>query len=116
MRGDPSGLAQPTPTPALPSRGEGGKPGPKDSACSRVDVLCAAHSRRLYLCDSREAEGEPMPRTTANPLLSEVRHLIGAGGRDDVPDGQLLDRFVRDRDETAFEVLVRRYGRLVFGV
>src|SRR5262249_8291416 len=31
-------------------------------------------------------------------------------------DGQLLERFLAHRDETAVEVLVRRYGPLVFGV
>ncbi len=56
-----------------------------------------------------------MTRTSTTPLLREVQHLIGAG-RDDLPDGQLLDRFARERDEVAFEALVRRYGRLVFGV
>src|SRR5581483_4245797 len=49
-------------------------------------------------------------------LLREVRNLIGHGDPDGLPDGQLLARFVDERDESAFEVLVRRYGRLVFGV
>src|SRR5262245_57382870 len=30
-------------------------------------------------------------------------------------DGDLLEQFVRNRDERAFEVLVRRYGRVVHG-
>src|SRR5262245_10985191 len=34
----------------------------------------------------------------------------------DPGDAQLLDRFARDRDETAFTELVRRHGPLVFGV
>jgi RNA polymerase sigma factor (sigma-70 family) len=33
-----------------------------------------------------------------------------------VPDGQLLQRYVTTRDESAFAGLVERYGRLVFGV
>jgi RNA polymerase sigma-70 factor (ECF subfamily) len=32
------------------------------------------------------------------------------------PDGQLLQRYVAARDETAFEALVQRYGTLVLGV
>jgi RNA polymerase sigma factor (sigma-70 family) len=33
-----------------------------------------------------------------------------------LPDDQLLERFVRLRDETAFEALLHRHGPLVFGV
>jgi hypothetical protein len=36
-----------------------------------------------------------------------------AGGR---TDAELLERFVRDRDETAFEVLVWRHGAMVLNV
>jgi RNA polymerase sigma factor (sigma-70 family) len=57
-----------------------------------------------------------MTNAHVNPLSREIRQLIGAGSRDDVPDGQLLDRFTATRDEAAFELLIRRYGRLVFGV
>lgn len=32
------------------------------------------------------------------------------------PDGELLGLFARDRDEAAFELLVRRHGRMVLGV
>src|SRR5262245_23164236 len=57
-----------------------------------------------------------MPTPDSGKLLREVRTLIGDADRDGLPDGQLLARFVDQRDESAFELLVRRYGRLVFGV
>ena len=45
-----------------------------------------------------------------------MRSLRGSGGQAAAPaDAELLDRFVRDRDEQAFEALVRRYGRIVHG-
>lgn len=53
---------------------------------------------------------------TTGRLFREIRSLVGTGDDGGLPDGQLLDRFAQDRDETAFEVLVRRYGRLVLGV
>jgi hypothetical protein len=31
-------------------------------------------------------------------------------------DGQLLRSFVKDRDENAFEVLMRRHGPMVLGI
>lgn len=52
----------------------------------------------------------------ADPLLHQIRHLLGAVPAATLSDGQLLERFLTHRDETAVEVLVRRYGPLVFGV
>jgi RNA polymerase sigma factor (sigma-70 family) len=48
-----------------------------------------------------------------------IRHLRGAalrqaGGGPD--DANLLERFLAERDEAAFEALVRRHGPMVFGV
>ncbi len=57
-----------------------------------------------------------MPAPDTGRLIRQVRGLIGESERDALPDGQLLTRFVEERDECAFELLVRRYGRLVFGV
>src|SRR5262249_33786238 len=48
--------------------------------------------------------------------LHHIRHLIGNDPGAGLTDGQLLERFLAHRDETAVEVLVRRYGPLVFGV
>ncbi len=53
---------------------------------------------------------------THGRLFREIRSLVGGLDDGGLPDGQLLDRFYRQRDESAFELLVRRYGRLVLGV
>src|SRR5262245_19953809 len=45
-----------------------------------------------------------------------MRSIQGAISHSAAPtDAELLDRFVRDRDESAFEALVRRYSRVVHG-
>jgi RNA polymerase sigma factor (sigma-70 family) len=49
------------------------------------------------------------------PLKYVLDHLRVAA-RPQEADGQLLDRFVRSRDEVAFETLVRRHGPMVLGV
>jgi RNA polymerase sigma factor (sigma-70 family) len=57
-----------------------------------------------------------MTEAHPNPFLHHVRHLIGSVSAAALTDGQLLERFLAHRDETAVEMLVRRYGPLVFGV
>ena len=37
-------------------------------------------------------------------------------GPGDVPDAELIDRFVRAADQAAFELLVWRHGAMVWGV
>jgi RNA polymerase sigma factor (sigma-70 family) len=49
-------------------------------------------------------------------FLQHIRHLIGSVPGAALSDGQLLEEFLTNHDETAVEVLVRRYGPLVFGV
>jgi RNA polymerase sigma factor (sigma-70 family) len=49
-------------------------------------------------------------------VLQQLRRLIGGPAADDCGDGPLLERFCRQRDETAFTALVRRHGPLVLGV
>lgn len=48
------------------------------------------------------------------PVIDVLRRLAGPGP-DDVSDADLLGRFVASHDPAAFEALVRRHGRLVWG-
>src|SRR6516164_11507253 len=57
-----------------------------------------------------------MAEAHPNPFQQHLRHLIGSVSATALTDGQLLERFLADGDETAVEVLVRRYGPLVLGV
>jgi RNA polymerase sigma-70 factor (ECF subfamily) len=45
-----------------------------------------------------------------------LRSLLGWPAEEQLSDGQLLERYVRYRDDSAFAALVRRYGPLVLGV
>jgi RNA polymerase sigma factor (sigma-70 family) len=49
------------------------------------------------------------------PLVLHIRHLLGAG-LGSLSDGELLDRFVTERDGNAVAELIRRHGALVLGV
>ena len=48
----------------------------------------------------------------APPLAALARHLTTDAGA--VPDAELLDRFARTADPTAFELLVWRHGAMVW--
>src|SRR5262245_29856226 len=49
------------------------------------------------------------------PVLRYLRHLVGYT-QEGLGDGELLDRYVQSGDEAAFAELLRRHGRMVFGV
>jgi RNA polymerase sigma factor (sigma-70 family) len=51
---------------------------------------------------------------TVNPVVRILDHLEAAQG--DRTDGQLLDLFVRLRDQDAFAAVVKRHGPMVLGV
>src|SRR5947208_1654521 len=55
--------------------------------------------------------------TSPTSLLSrDLRALYSAGAVGGLSDGQLLERFISHRDETAFEALILRHGPMVWGV
>jgi RNA polymerase sigma factor (sigma-70 family) len=53
-----------------------------------------------------------MVRSPVGSLMRHVQSLVSA----DAPDAELLRRFAADREQEAFAALVRRHGRLVWGV
>lgn len=54
---------------------------------------------------------------STNRLLQHLRDFIRRqGGSSGVTDGQLLERFLKERDDTAFEVLVWRHGPMVLAL
>jgi len=54
-----------------------------------------------------------MPTNALRRTLDRLRQTLAPS---DVTDEQLLQRFIADRNETAFAGLVRRHGSMVFGV
>src|SRR5438105_2677667 len=49
-------------------------------------------------------------------VLRYLRTVTGQSPAAEGDDARLLERFARDRDESAFETLVRRHGPMVLGV
>jgi RNA polymerase sigma-70 factor (ECF subfamily) len=49
-------------------------------------------------------------------LLQRLRHLIGVPPGGEITDGQLLERFIAERDEDAFALLLQRHGPMILGV
>jgi RNA polymerase sigma factor (sigma-70 family) len=57
-----------------------------------------------------------MVKTPATPLIQFLKRVVEDPRQRDSSDLDLLRRFVKDHDEAAFTVLIRRYGRTVFSV
>lgn len=57
-----------------------------------------------------------MSNRVSGEVLRQVGRLYGTGTVAGLTDGQLLDRFLDDHDEVAFEALVVRHGPMVLGV
>jgi RNA polymerase sigma factor (sigma-70 family) len=57
-----------------------------------------------------------MAQGPLSEVLTFIRRLAGAGGAQDLPDADLLARFIAARDEAAFTEILARYGPLVLGV
>jgi RNA polymerase sigma factor (sigma-70 family) len=57
-----------------------------------------------------------MANASAHLVLRHIRDLVDVANLEALSDQQLLRRFTADRDQGAFEVLVRRHGSLVAGV
>jgi RNA polymerase sigma factor (sigma-70 family) len=49
-------------------------------------------------------------------VVRHIHRLVGPSSLDELTDGQLLERFARQREEAAFATLVRRHGPMVLGV
>ncbi len=49
-------------------------------------------------------------------VLGGIQRLFGRGSVSGLSEGQLLARFVGDRDEVAFEAIVSRHGPMVLGI
>jgi RNA polymerase sigma factor (sigma-70 family) len=49
-------------------------------------------------------------------VARQLERLFGRGTVSGLSEGQLLARFVRERDESAFEVIVTRHGPMVLGI
>jgi cobalt-zinc-cadmium efflux system membrane fusion protein len=57
-----------------------------------------------------------MPTQPLHSLIQYLRRTAAPGDVSGVSDAELLERFLRQRDEAAFELLVWRYAPLVLGV
>jgi RNA polymerase sigma factor (sigma-70 family) len=57
-----------------------------------------------------------MARTPLYEVVRQIHRIVGSPGIGGLSDAQLLERWLAQRDEAAFEVLVWRYGPMVWGV
>src|SRR5207302_7175422 len=68
---------------------------------------------RLYYYRDRFARGSLMPRGQLHPLIRYIRRLAGPEPGGGLTDAELLERYLSQRDQAAFEVLLWRHGPMV---
>src|SRR5947209_7459456 len=57
-----------------------------------------------------------MPGRPLDAVIRYLHRIVAGGDAAHIPDAQLLKRFVTQRDEAAFELLVWRHAKMVLGV
>jgi RNA polymerase sigma factor (sigma-70 family) len=57
-----------------------------------------------------------MPKGQPNSVLQSLRRVASLRSGADVTDGELLEDYLKGRDETSFEALLHRHGPMVLGV
>jgi hypothetical protein len=57
-----------------------------------------------------------MRATHLNKVIEHLRGVLAKHDAGGITDAELWKRYVHDRDEAAFESLVRRHGPMVFAV
>jgi RNA polymerase sigma factor (sigma-70 family) len=57
-----------------------------------------------------------MPKAPLGPVVGHIRRLVPPPDVERLTDGQLLDRFTGEHEETAFAALLRRHGPMVLHV
>ena len=57
-----------------------------------------------------------MSERVLSDVLRRIRQMVRPQGVSEQTDGYLLDRFIHDRDEAAFDELLGRHGPMVLGV
>src|SRR5437016_5277105 len=57
-----------------------------------------------------------MAERRLNGVLTHIRKLFAARDQDALSDRDLLNRFIKDRDEAAVTMLIERHGPMVLGI
>src|SRR5262249_20013083 len=85
---------------------------PKKS-CARRQLAALLLGGRRAALDQRVNQ---MAHRQLADILHYIGHFIGRRALGEQTDHQLLERFLRDRDEAAFAAVVQRHGPLVLSV
>src|SRR5437868_10275427 len=90
----------------------------QEKAMQRVIVRKSVCNRRARdsIREKPIAKKPSMPHTTHSPILRFLHKMLGATASGNVTDAELLGRFVSDRDQAAFELLLWRHGPMVLSV
>ncbi|HEY7423501.1 MAG TPA: sigma-70 family RNA polymerase sigma factor [Gemmataceae bacterium] len=73
-------------------------------------------SKRIYYNGGKSNSEHVMASTRQHPILNYLRRVLGTPASGGVSDAELLHRFVKERDESAFELLLWRHAAMVLHV